>query len=45
MNKLELIQTLNTTNGLLKSEATKIVPAVNHAAFRIRCRVRRLLAG
>jgi len=25
MNKLELIQTLNTTNGLLKSEATKIV--------------------
>ena len=25
MNKLELIQTLNTTNGLLKSEATEIV--------------------
>jgi integration host factor subunit beta len=25
MNKLELIQILNTTNGLLKSEATKIV--------------------
>jgi integration host factor subunit beta len=25
MNKLELIQALNTTNGLLKSEATKIV--------------------
>ena len=25
MNKLELIQTMCTTNGLLKSEATKIV--------------------
>jgi hypothetical protein len=45
MNKLELIQTLNTTIGLLKSEATKIVSTMNHASFGIRRRVRCLLAG
>jgi len=56
MNKLELIQIMCTTNGLLKREATEIVnlffdqrnaamSTMNHASFGIWRRVRCLLAG